>query len=570
MGGRRARGAGRWCVLTVAVALAIASVAGSASGAAEGAGTTPRGVGKPPARTGIGTEAAFRNPRCDRDAGPYGRFDFVYKGSGGVCVAPFEAGSGNGGVTARGVTKDSITLAVVTPNAEEAAAGMGTGIAMDRATGQRGLISDAFVDTVTAYEHAYETWGRKVELEFVESTGTDEAAQRSDALKVKQLKPFALIDATVVGLDVLEASAAQDGIVVNGYAASTEKALKQAPYRWGQADSQASAINAAEFAGKQLVGKKAQWAGDESLRSKPRTFATIYTDGVIDSGGFDKEFAKYKGKSAQNFPYTSNGSPLGDPQAAQDAAPSIVTKMKSLGVTTAVMFTDIGMTTAVLQVATKQDYHPEWIITGNQFQDVVFLARSYDQDQWSHAFGLSTVAPAVADGSVPQSPVGWYWGPNQGTEQVVVDTWLRWFFEGVQAAGPKLTPATFQQGLFAVPAQGGAATGDPTAGQMAFGRTAGLPYDEYMQLGTDFAPVWYDKDTVDFSNIFPITGKGVEWYVDGARRYAAGTWPAKPFKFFDTTGAVVKFATRPVPLVPNPCAGCPSDGGEGTPSHRSS
>jgi hypothetical protein len=557
-------------VLTVSVVLVTASVASSPAGAADGTGNGARGVGKPPARTGIGTEAALSNPRCDRDAGPYGRFDFVYEGSGGVCVAPFEAGSGNGGATAPGVTKSSIRLAVVTPNAEEAASGMGTGIATDRATGQRGLISDAFADTVAAYEHAYETWGRKVELDFVESTGTDEAAQRSDALKVKQLKPFALIDATVVGLDVLEASAAQDGIVVNGYAASTEKALKQAPHRWGQADSQASAINAAEFAGKQLVGKKAQWAGDESLRSKPRTFAAIYTDGVIDIGGFDEEFAKYKGKSVQNFPYTSNGSPLGDPQAAQDAAPLIVQKMKSLGVTTVVMFTDIGMTTAVLQVATKQDYHPEWIITGNQFQDVVFLARSYDQDQWSHAFGLSTVSPTVADGSVPQTPVGWYWGPNQGTEQVVVDTWLRWFFDGVQAAGPKLTPKTFEQGLFAVPAQGGAATGDPSGSQVAYGRTAGLPYDEYMQIGTDFAPVWYDKDTTDFSNIYPITGKGVEWYVDGARRYAAGTWPTKPFKFFDTDDAVVKFATRPVTAVPNPCTGCPSDGGAGTPSHRSS
>jgi hypothetical protein len=557
-------------VLTVSVVLVTASVATSVAGAADGTSDGARGVGKPPARTGIGTEAALSNPRCDRDAGPYGRFDFVYGGSGGVCVVPYEAGSGNGGATTRGVTKDSIRLAVVTPNAEEAAAGMGTGIAMDRATGQRGLISDAFVDTVAAYEHAYETWGRKVELEFVESTGTDEAAQRSDALKVNQLKPFALIDATVVGLDVLEASAAQDGIVVNGYAASTEKALKQAPRRWGQADSQASAINAAEFGGKQLAGKKAQWAGDESLRSKPRTFATIYTDGVIDIGGFDTEFAKYKGKSVQNFPYTSNGSPLGDPQAAQDAAPLIVQKMKSLGVTTVVLFTDIGMTTAVLQVATKQDYHPEWIITGNQFQDVVFLARSYDQDQWAHAFGLSTVSPTVADGSVPQTPVGWYWGPNQGTEQVVVDTWLRWFFDGVQAAGPKLTPKTFQQGLFSVPAQGGAATGDPSGSQIAYGRTAGLPYDEYMQIGTDFAPVWYDKETVDFSNIYPISGKGVEWYVDGARRYAAGTWPTKPFKFFDKEGAVVKFATRPVTQVANPCTGCPSDGGVGTPSRRSS
>jgi hypothetical protein len=318
------------------------------------------------------------------------------------------------------------------------------------------------------------------------------------------------------------------------------------------------------------VNKKAQWAGDDALRSKPRKFATIYTQGVIDITQFDKEFAKYKGKSAQNFSYQSNGSPLGDPQLAQDAAPLIVQKLKSLGVTSVVLFTDIGMTTAVLQQATKQEYRPEWIITGNQFQDVVFLARNYDQDQWAHAFGISTVAPTLADGSVPVTPVAWYWGPNKGTEQVVVDTWLRWFFDGVQSAGPKLTAKTFQQGLFATPAQGGAATGDPSGEQTAYGRTAGLPYDEYLQLGTDFAPVWYDKDTTDFSNIFPIVGKGVQWYVDGAHRYAAGQWPTKSFPFFDKSGAIVKFATPPVARVVTPCTGCPSDGGPGTPSSRSS
>ena len=552
----------------IVAALVIGFVA-TAGGAAVPGGTHPAGVGKPPAGTGIGTAAALSNPRCDRDAGPYGRFDFVYRGSGGVCVVSSPAGSRHGGATAQGVTKDSIKLVVVTPNATEAAAGMGTGIAMNRATGRQGLISDAFVDTVAAYEHAYETWGRKVELAFVQSTGTDEAAQRSDALAVKQLKPFAVIDATVVGLDVLEASVAQDGILVNGYAASTEKALKQVPYRWGQTDSQAVAINAAEFAGKQLAGKNARWAGDASLRSKPRTFATIYTDGVIDIGQFDKVFAKYHGKTAQDFPYTSNGSPLGDPQAAQAAAPLIVQKMKSLGVTSVVLLTDVGMTTAVLSEATKQEYAPEWIITGSQFQDVVFLARNYDQSQWAHAFGISTVAPAVADGSTPLTPVGWYWG-NQGTEQVVVDAWLKWFFDGIQAAGPRLTAKTFQRGMFATPAQGGAATADPTGGQTAYGRTAGLPYDEYLALGTDFAPVWYDANTTDDSNIFPIVGKGVEWYLDGARRYAAGQWPTKPFTFFDKTGALVKFTTRPVPQVVAPCTGCPSSGGEGTPSHRSS
>jgi hypothetical protein len=552
--------------VVIASALACAATTG---GAATASGGHPPGVGAPPAGTGIGTAAAMSNPRCDQDAGPYGRFDFVYQGSGGVCVAPYQAAVGNGGATAQGVTKDTIKLAVVTPNPTEAAAGMGTGIAMNRATGARGLISDAFVDTVAAFEHAYETWGRKVEVDFVESTGTDEAAQRSDALLVKQMKPFAMIDGTVVGLDVLEATVAQAGIVVNGYAASTQKALKQPSFRYGQTDSQAAAINSAEFVGKQLVGKKAQWAGDSSLHSKTRTFASVYTAGVIDISPFDKELARYKGRSVQDFPYTSNGSPLGDPQAAQVAAPLIVQKMKSLGVTSVVLLTDVGMTTAVLAEATKQEYEPEWVITGSQFQDVVFLARNYDQSQWAHAFGISTVTPTVAGGSTTTSPVAWYWG-NQGTEQVVVDSWLQWFFNGIQAAGPKLTPKTFQQGLFATPAQGGAATGNPAAGQIAYGRTAGLPYDEYMSGGSDFAPVWYDAATTGNSNIFAISGKGVEWYLDGARRYAAGHWPTKPFAFFDKTGAIIDFATQPVPLVPNPCTGCPSSGGEGTASRRSS
>ncbi|HEY7107070.1 MAG TPA: hypothetical protein VH986_11750 [Acidimicrobiia bacterium] len=91
-----------------------------------------------------------------------------------------------------------------------------------------------------------------------------------------------------------------------------------------------------------------------------------------------------------------------------------------------------------------------------------------------------------------------------------------------------------------------------------------------MSGGSDFAPVWYDPDTTGDSNIVKISGKGVEWYLDGARRYAAGTWPTKPFTFFDESGAVIELTTQPVPLVPNPCTECPSTGGEGTPSRRSS
>jgi hypothetical protein len=440
------------------------------------------------------------------------------------------------------------------------------------ATGKPGLMSDAILDTLAAFEHSYQEWGRKIQVDFVSSGGSDEAAQRADALKVEAFKPFAVIDGTVTGLDVLEGVLAQAKILVQGYGTSTEEAVKQAPYRWGQYDSQAATYNVGEFLGKQLVGKKAEWAGDTATQSKTRVFASIYPTGQMDISTFDSTLAKYKGKSVEDFEYTGNGTPIGDATKAQEEAPPIIQKLKAEGVTSVVLFTDIGMTGALTKAATAQDYRPEWIITGTQYQDVVFLARSnYDQSQWAHAFGIAATTPAIVDGTTVTDPVMWYWGANQGTNQVVEDQWLKWLMDGIQAAGPKLTPKTFQQGLFATPGQGGASTDDPTSAQVAYGKTAGLPYDEYLSAGTDFAVVWYDADTTDYSNVVGTgipPAKGVEWYLNGGQRYRGGDWPAKPLDFFDETGAVVKFTTRPNPLVPNPCVGCPSTGGPGTPSRR--
>ncbi len=44
-----------------------------------------------------------------------------------------------------------------------------------------------------------------------------------------------------------------------------------APYLWGSTDSQVAAINAAEVLGKQLVGKKAEYAGDD-VKGQTRKF----------------------------------------------------------------------------------------------------------------------------------------------------------------------------------------------------------------------------------------------------------------------------------------------------------
>ena len=88
-----------------------------------------------------------------------------------------------------------------------------------------------------------------------------------------------------------------------------------------------------------------------------------------------------------------------------------------------------------------------------------------------------------------------------------------------------------------------------------------------MDLGLDFAPVWWDPDTTGPSHGTGAEGKGVNWYVDGAKRYKGGTWPKKQFGWYKESTGVFKFDTRqtPTPVYAGDCTGCPSQGGPGQP-----
>ena len=84
----------------------------------------------------MNTAAAFANPLCRKDAGPYGNLDFVVEGGGPVCVAEWKDGADNGGATYQGVTKDSIDVVVLVPN-EQQLAGAAAGTEPDRPRDRR-------------------------------------------------------------------------------------------------------------------------------------------------------------------------------------------------------------------------------------------------------------------------------------------------------------------------------------------------------------------------------------------------------------------------------------------------
>ena len=448
---------------------------------------------------------------------------------------------------------------------------------MNRNGNTRGNYQDAVHDYLLPLMKYYETWGRDIKVKILTSSGNDETAQRADVVAAKADTPFAVVNFVPAGLDVFDAEMAKAKILVFGYATTAKKAVAQAPYRWGLTDSQAVAVNSSEVIGKQLVGKKAQFGGDD-VKQQTRTFGAVYMDGTIDIAQFKTSLQKYHATLAADASYLANGSPRGDATTAQEQAPVIATKLKQAGVTTVVLFTDVAMTTALMENATKQEWSPEWFFTGTVFQDLALLARAYPVEQSSHALrDLQRVAvgaprphartPTQKSLTVLTNPLNWYWGETAGTSASATGGHLTWLLTGIQAAGPKLTPKTFQQGLFSIPASGGAAQDYPTGGMTAYGKTAGLPYDEYLSLGLDFSPVWWDNQTSGPSQGTGSEGTGVAWYTDGAKRYRGGTVPKQQFGWFQKATSVYKFDTRPTPapVYVGDCAGCPSQGGPGQP-----
>jgi hypothetical protein len=551
--------------------LVLAVVLVAPSGLADAATTTsrPQGAGPPVKASGMGSQAALDNPRCRHDDptfGPYGRFDSNSVGGGPACVKVWNQGADNGGATAPGVTKDRIKVVFVLPNDEQFKSDPVK--PTNRSSGATGTYEDGLSDFLIPALRFYETWGRDLEAHFYTSTGSDETAQRADIVAITAMKPFAVMN-LISGqdLDVLEAGLAAARILSWGYSASYEDSAKQSPYRWGSADNNATAINSAEVIGKQLVGKKAEFGGTD-VAGQIRKIGVV-SDGSIDDDLFSKQLQRYGGKVTQ-----TGTIPNETADAAQEAAPTIVTRLKAAGVTTVVPFTGAASVQAVMEAASKQEYFPEWFFTGASYQDIGILARNYPPEQGRHAFGISFIAPATKpnEGTVDLTDPGtgvlnWYWGPNVGTYSARYLQQLLWLLSGIHAAGPKLTPQTFKQGLFALPPNGGAASGRTDSSMVGFAKTPRLPWDEYATTAYDFAPYWWDPDTEGPSNGLYLVGKGVGWYVDGGKRYVATTWPKKQFAWFDKSTSINSFDSRPgAPReYAGDCTGCPATGGAGQP-----
>lgn len=508
---------------TATTVAAAAATAGRTATAAAGAtrGATATGATKTVAAPAVAISAHGTDPACDAATGRV-RYPSLYAVP---CTPPY--GGDNGGSTYQGVSGTQITMCV--PQAASTPQGQAIATALGDSD-TREQINQTTDDYVHLFEHHYQTWGRTINLQRFDESGTDDAAGKSDAIHcAKDLKAFMSVGGP--NNAYYEEIVANKMLCFCTVTMPKDYYLSRAPYVWGTGleDYEQEFTLVAEMIGKQINGHKAKYAGDATMQLQDRSFGWIHydtTDGAYSAGLkiFTGELNKYGVKLTDQASYTF------DLNSAQQDSQTIMSKFQSEGITSVIFAGDPIYPEFFTTAATKQNYFPEWIITGTALTDTAFFARIYDKSQWAHAFGLSLLAARGPNDQaeyyrVHQAEYGSA-PPATSASPVIYSTWQQ-IFTALTLAGPDLNPQTYRDGLFSypvTPAKPGITVSTISWGKHLWG------WDDYNAID-DSTEIFWDN-TAQGPDETGHNGTGMYRYVHMGKRYLPGQFANEEFKAF--------------------------------------
>jgi len=419
----------------------------------------------------------------------------------------------NGGATARGVTPEEIIISARILNEKGFQQTLATLAGADIVDGPEDV--KRTITALTEYFNSrMQFYGRKLSVKFYDGKGSGttelqgggQAEAEADAITAaEEIGAFAEINGSSAPFaDAL----ARKGVIAFGTPYLSRKwHVERRPYNWSVAtDCSIIVESVGEFANQTLANKPAVFAG-EGLKDKPRKFAAFspenpwYVDCVDDAIRI-AESAGNKVDVRQTYRL--------DIDSMSNQAASIITKLKSEGVTTILCGCDPIMPIFLTTKAAEQGYNPEWVVAGTALSDIDIVGQLYEQDQWSRAFGVSYLSSFLPI----ESGIGYsaYKSVRDDEPAFAVETIYAQMYMlalGIHMAGPNLTPETYEQGMFAYP-----------GGTGPFG-TWGFDADSYTPT-QDYRVIWWDPEAVS-----PMNGKQgayIEAY-DG-RRFKKGDLPA--------------------------------------------
>jgi hypothetical protein len=373
---------------------------------------------------------------------------------------------------------------------------------------------------------------------------TDAVAARADAIRVaEQIHAFASIGGPAQTPAYEDELARLHVICLDcGLGATYTSYQADAPYLWGLLPTPDTLLNEAfHYVFTQLQNRDAIYAGEASFRRHKRTFAFIHYDTsppVYTSltAELTREIDKAHLKLALNESYLLDLSEL------PSEAATIAEHLKRSGASTVIFAGDPIMPIYLTKACAAIGYYPEWVITGTVFTDTSTLGRYYDQAEWSHAFGISSLAvPTPIQLGDAYNIYHWYYDtdpPAPMTAPVLLPP-IEQLYDGAEMAGPDLTAQTFAGGIFRLPPTGGG----PTTPLEAYGYQGAPPRPSYASPA-DYTFIWYDA-TAKGTDEEGVYGPGMVRYVDHGRRYPATGGPTSEVPMFQVAGSVTEYPTYP-------------------------
>ena len=369
----------------------------------------------------------------------------------------------------------------------------------------------------------YQLWGRTLRL--VQIKDDDDSVEGSRAAAVQadeQWKVFAAIhEFPAFGEEFAKRKLVVFG---NGWPAATY--AENAPYTWAWLpDLDKEGRLGAELACKQLIGRPASFAGG-TLSTRTRTF------GMIANAEDNRRYRS--AQFAEPFKSMCDGEVLGidfDGSADQASVGTAIARLQSQNVTTVALSTDVLSALQILGQAQSQAYFPEWLLfNGSGCLTCNVIGKVMPQPQMSQAFGLSPweMPRSFAESECHRA----YHSIDPANDPDAFFCELGFLqlvqvMNGIQAAGPNLTPTTFERGLFGLGYSRHPEVWAIQGGYSASDRT-------WMD---SVGEVWWDEAVNDPQ----LDSPGAYRWVKNGRRSAEGEIPREEPLFF-TDGV-----TRPPP-----------------------
>jgi hypothetical protein len=392
------------------------------------------------------------------------------------CVGKFTGK--NPGATYQGVTDTEVKIVVYEGKPNEAVDAILDAQGSNPSDEQVAAFDKAVVNFIN---QKFELYGRKFVLKRFKGDCTtvppDYVCLRNEMRDevVRGEKPFAVIWNTSVASPAFDELSAQKTINLGGWHFRDSFNQQRRPYRW---DVQMGGSQLARHAGQywcaKLHNKPASFAGEtgssptpqpgsgknpttNDIRSKPRVLGVISTDdpeNKLAINDLKQELAKCGAKVAHEFFYSQD---IGRAQEQRSAAVQRMRENSNGGESTSIMcFCDLVAPVFLYQTCEEQGYYPEHIQVGSGFMDADQASQAYDNTlqprgfQYENSFGISSIAGQVklADSSATKV---FQAGGGSGLPYTSSGSALDYYMlvaTMIQAAGPELTPANVERGMF--------------------------------------------------------------------------------------------------------------------------